>query len=100
VEALLPRLHGDLTIETLAEQRVVIRAVAAILGRLKEEMDRSVLATHAADELSVASYFSYAHTLSVLARLSEMGQEMEAVIEVVTGEPPTPRMAATFLFPN
>jgi hypothetical protein len=100
VEALLSRLDGDLIIETLAEQRLVLRAVAVILERLKEEMDRAILSTHAADEISVASYFSYAHSLSVFARLSAMGQEMEAVIEVVTGEPPTPGIAATFFFPN
>jgi hypothetical protein len=100
VEALLPRLSGDLAIETLAEQREVFKAVAAIVAHLREEMDLSVMATHPADEIAVASYFLYAHALAVLARLSEMGQEMEALIEVVTGEPATPEIAATFLFPS
>ena len=100
VEALLPRLHGDLAIETLAEQRMVLRAVMAIVHRLREEMDLTIMATHAADESAVSSYFLFAHALSVLARLSEMGQEMEALIEVVTGNPPTPEVAATFVFPG
>lgn len=100
VEALLPRLSGDLAIETLAEHREVLRAVSVIVDRLREEMDLSVMATHPADETAVASYFLYAHALAVLVRLSEMGQEMEALIEVVTGGPATPEIAETFLFPG
>jgi hypothetical protein len=100
VEALLPRLSGDLAIETLAEQRRVLKAVSTILAHLKEELDLWVMSTHPADESAVAAYFSYAHALAVLVRLSEMGQEMEALIEVVTGAPATPEVAATFLFPS
>ncbi len=100
VEALLPRLSGDLAIETLAEQQRVFTAVSAIVAQLKDEMDVCVMATHPADESSVAAYFLYAHALTVLTRLSEMGQEMEALIEVVTGVPATPEVAATFFFPN
>ncbi len=100
VEALIPRLDGDLSVETLADQRRVLKGVATIVSRLKEEMDTSVLATHPADESAVSSYFSYAHALSVLKRLSELGQEMEALIEIVTGEPASPDMAATFRFPD
>lgn len=98
--ALLPRLDGDLTVETLAEQKGLLRAVSAIVQRLKEEMDASVLATHAAGEVAVASYFQYAHALGVLNRVAEIGQEMEALIEVVTGAPPTPETVASFRFPD
>jgi hypothetical protein len=100
VEALLPRLTGDLTMETLADQRRILRGVKAIVARLKEEMDHSVLAAHPADEFAVSSYFLYAHALAVLNRVTELGQGMEALIEVVTGGPPTPAVAATFRFPN
>ncbi len=100
VEALLPRLTGDLTIETLAEQQWVAKAVLAIVERLREEMDLFIITAHPADESAVASYFLYGHALSVLARLSEMGQEMEALIEVVTGAPASPRVARTFHFPG
>lgn len=100
VEALLPRLTGDLTIETLAEQRRVARAVATIVERLKEEMDLFIILAHPADESAVAAYFLYGHALAVLARVTEMGQEMEALIEVVTGAPPTPETTRTFLFPG
>ena len=100
VEALLPRLGGDLTIETLAEQQWVARAIQTIVESLKEEMDLFIITAHPADESAVASYFQYGHALSVLARVTEMGQEMEALIEVVTGAPPSPEVAKTFLFPG
>jgi hypothetical protein len=100
VEALLPRLSGDITMETLSDQRRVLRAVLAIVERLKEEMDASVLATHPAEESAVSSYFLYAHSLSVLHRIVELGQEMEALIEIMTGAPATPELAATFRFPD
>mgnify|MGYP006278270209 CR=1 FL=1 len=99
-EALLPRLSGDLTIETLAEQRRVLRAVEAIVTLLKEEMDEAVIETHPAGEVAVSSYFLYAHALSVLVRVEDMGTEMAALIELVTGVPPTPDVAETFRFPG
>lgn len=100
LRALLPRLDGDLVIKTLAEQQRVSRAVHAIVGHLKDEMDLFIISAHPADELAVASYFHYGHALAVLARLAEMGQEMEALIEVVTGEPPSEELAKTFHFPS
>jgi hypothetical protein len=100
VEALLPRLVGDLSVETLAEQRRILEGVSVIVERLKEEMDAAVLSAHPADESAVSAYFLYGHALAVLGRLVEMGQEMEALIEVVTGSPATPEIADTFLFPN
>jgi len=100
VENLLPRLSGDLAIETLAEQRLVFDAVSAIVAVLRDEMDHSIISSHPADEAAVSSYFAFAHALAVQARLAEMGQEMEALIEVVTGAPATPEVAARFLFPS
>ena len=100
VESLLPRLSGDLTMETLADQRRVLKGVNAIVARLKEDMDLSILDTHPADESAVSSYFLYAHALAVLNRISEMGQEMEALIEVVTGAPASPESVANFRFPS
>jgi len=100
VEALLPRLTGDLTIVTLVEQRWITRAVQAIVERLREEMDLFIITAHPADEAAVAAYFQYGHALAVLARVTEMGQEMEALIEVVTGAPATPEVARDFRFPG
>jgi hypothetical protein len=89
-----------MTMDTLADQREILTAVAAIVRRLKEEMDAAVLSTHPAEETAVSSYFLYAHALSVLNRVTEAGQEMEALIEVMTGSPPTAEMAGTFHFPD
>jgi hypothetical protein len=100
VQELLPRLSGDLTLETLAEQRRVLKAVMVIVARLKEDMDLSVLSAHPADESAVAAYFLYAHALGVLQRVSQIGQEMEALIEIMTGSPATQAAAATFHFPD
>ncbi len=100
VEALLPRLEGDVAIPTLAEQRVVEVAVRAIVECLRAEMETEVVTSHPADEGAVAAYFDYAHSLAVLERLHEMGSEMEALIEVVTGAPPDEHTAASFAFPD
>jgi len=100
VESLMLWISGDLAIETLAEQRRVNKAITVIVDRLKEEMDLFITTAHPADESAVASYFLYAHALAVLKRVSDLGQEMEALIEVVTGAPATETMAKTFVFPS
>lgn len=100
VEALVPRLTGDMVVETLAEQQAIEAALAVIVESLRVEMDAAVLAAHAADEMAVAAYFDYAHALTLLSRAREMGREMAAVIELVTGAPPTSEVALTFQFPD
>ena len=100
VQSLIPRLHGDLAIESLAEQRQVAKAVTFIVEHLREEMDLSILTAHPADESAVDAYFKYARALAVLNRLVEMGQEMEALIEVVTGGAVSEESAKSFVFPS
>lgn len=100
VEALLPLLEGDLSVATLAELRGVAAAVGAIVEHLRVEMESAVLATHAADEQAVAAYFDFAHGLTVERRLWDMASEMEALIELVTGQPAGPEAVATFRFPD
>ncbi|MBI4540764.1 MAG: hypothetical protein HY704_14780 [Gemmatimonadetes bacterium] len=100
MEAFLSRLTGDLTVETLAQQRRYLQLVDTIVARLLAEMNACVLAEHAAAEHAVAAYFGYAHALTVRRRLAEMGREMAALIELVTGTPPDPGVAETFLFPD
>ena len=63
-------------------------------------MDTVVGETHPAHEGAVAAYFDYAHCLSVLQRLFEMGSKMEVMIEVTTGQPVDGVAAASFHFPN
>lgn len=100
VAAFLPRLRGDLTITTLFELRAVESAVEVIVAYLRVAMESSVAATHPADESAVAAYFDFAHAYSVLTRLGEMGQEMGALIELMTGQTVTPEAAREFVFPD
>lgn len=98
VDALLPRLTGDLSVATLAEQRQVRTAVSAICESLHLRMDESILAHNPAHEEAVNFYFDYAHTRTVLDRLDRMGSEMDAIIELITGQPATDEAAATITF--
>jgi hypothetical protein len=100
VEALLPRLVGDLSFSTLAELRVVQGAVDAVVESLRVQMESMVLATHAADEDAVSAYFDFAHALTVAHRIDEIASEMEAMIELVTGQAPTDGAARSFQFPD
>ena len=100
VKALEERLGGDLGVDTLAEQRALVLALSSIVGCLRVGMDTVVGETHPAHEGAVAAYFDYAHCLSVPQRLFEMGSEMEAMIEVTTGQPVDGVAAASFHFPN
>lgn len=100
VEVLLPRLVGDLVFDTLADVREVAAAVDAIVTHLRAEMEAAVLATHAADESAVAAYFDFAHALTVSRRLEEMAVEMEALIELVTGQAADQTAALAFRFPD
>ena len=100
VEALLPRLDGDVGVSTLADQIALESAVEAIVGCLRAEMEAHVVATHPADEVAVAAYFDFAHALAVLGRLREMGSEMRALIEVVTGAPADEHLTTVFRFPD
>jgi hypothetical protein len=85
VEQLLPRLTGDMSIETLQDQRQVQKAVHFIVGDLHRRMDQRIIDAHPADEEAVALYFDYGHSRSVLHRLDLMGAEMEAIVELIGG---------------
>ncbi len=100
VEALLPRLSGDFSVHTLAEQQEVEKAVRLIVTHLRETMDSRVLATHAAAEEAVSAYFDYAHALTVLDRVQAVGAEMTAVVELLTGRAPSSEMRESFQFPD
>ena len=100
VAALLPRLNGDWSVQTLAEQKALRSAVAAIVEILRVEMETAVTTTHPAHEGAVSAYFDFAHAFSVLSRLEEVGQEMVALIELVIGGPVTDELAREFVFPD
>jgi hypothetical protein len=100
LELLAARANGDISITTLDEQRALFRAVDHLLDEARGTMDDAVLEMHAADENAVAAYFEYAHLLAVFARVKRMGDEMRAVIELLTGEPPSAESQREFTFPD
>jgi len=100
VESLLPRLNGDISINTLAEQQSIARAVTFILAELKQRMDGQILNAHPADEFAVQGYFEYAHTLAVQDRTTRLGAEMQAIIQLLTGAPATSETARHFTIPD
>ena len=100
VVALLPRLNGDWSVQTLADERALRGAVTAIVEILRVEMEATVTSTHPADEGAVSAYFDFAHALSVLSRIEEIEQEMEALIELMTGGPVTDELTTRFVFPD
>ena len=100
VEALVPMLDGDVSLESLAEVHDVQVAIETIVGWLRSEMESAVLATHPAEESAVAAYFDFAHAFTVSHRVSEMATEMSALIELMTGAPPTDETARAVHFPD
>lgn len=100
IETLRPRLTGDLSVTNLAEQRALRRAVGSISEGLHDQMEEKVLEYHPGHEEAVALYFDYAHTIAVLERLDAVGTEMTAMIELMTGAPPTEDSARSISFPD
>ena len=98
VEQLLPRLTGDVSIETLDDQRRVHDAVAFLAAELLRRLDDKVIEFFPAHEEAVALYFDYAYTRGVLARLEVMGAEMAAIIELIAAG--NPRAAGNVTFPD
>jgi hypothetical protein len=98
IEALAPRLTGDLDLESLAEQQSVERAIEAILAIARESVDEAILDQHPAAESAVQAYFDFAHTLTLYERVRLIGEEMRALIELMTGEPPSEETAGSIQF--
>lgn len=100
LEALAPRLAGEISIPTLHAQRSVQRALELALEESRVRMDNMILELHPAAEDAIAAYFEYAHILAVLERIARMGAEMTMLIEVMTGRPVDDEIARTFSFPD
>lgn len=98
VEHLLPRLTGDVSIDTLADQRHVRHAVVLIVDDLRERMDERIVEQGPGNEDAVNLYFDYGHSRSVLHRLDLMGSEMEALADLITGG--HPELAGSIQFPD
>ncbi len=100
VEGLLARLGGYLSVRTLEEQEELEEGLRTVVHHLRSEVDSRVLAAHPADEYAVSAYFDFAHALSVLQRVIEMGAEMRALVELMSGGAPPDRAAREFVFPD
>jgi len=100
VAALVPLLDGDFSVTTVHEQRSLLHAIAIIVEILRVEMESLVAENHPAHEVAVSAYFDFAHAFSVKTRLYEVGLEMEALVELVTGGPVTDELARDFVFPD
>jgi hypothetical protein len=98
LEALLPRLDGDIEVTTLADQRSILRALDAILVRSRTVMDHTILEQYVGAEDAVVAYFDYAHVLVLRDRAAQLGHEMSALIELLTGSPPTPETTRHVIF--
>ncbi|HEX2091415.1 MAG TPA: hypothetical protein VHG28_03395 [Longimicrobiaceae bacterium] len=100
VEQLLPRLTGDISLTTLAEHHQVRGAISVICEGFQERLDDRILEFHPGHEEAVATYFDYAYSRTVLHRVDQIGAEMDAIIELITGAPPTIETAASITFPD
>ena len=98
VEMLLPRLTGDIGIETLDDQRRVRHAVNVIVTDLHTRLDQKLIEFSPAHEDAVTLYFDYGHSRSVLYRLDQMGTEMEAIVDLITGG--HPELGGAIAFPD
>jgi|SRR5690606_29409828 len=100
IEALTPRLTGDISVESLAEVRSIQRAARYLLDDARERMDSFILEHYPAAEQAVMAYFEYAHILTFLDRADRISAQMTALIELMTGAPPTDETARSVSFPD
>ena len=100
VEALVPRLTGDLSITSITQQQSIARAVNFIVAELKQRMDGMIIETHPADEYAVGAYFDYAHALSIQERVARVGAELQAIAQVVLGESAASGDIRNFVIPD
>jgi hypothetical protein len=100
VEQFAQLLVGDVAVESLEQQRSMRRVVDYLLGRCHHRMDELVTEQHAAAESAVAAYFDYAHVLTARNRLDGIGEEMAALVHVMTGDDPESESGRRFEFPE
>ena len=98
IEALSTRITGDLSIESLHEARGVIRALRYLIGDGRTRTDAFIVDQGPAGEMAILSYFEYANLLTLLERAIRLGDQMTALIEVMTGQPVTDESARQISF--
>jgi lipoate synthase len=98
LESLAPRLVGDISVDSLAEQLAIQKAIEFLLAETRDRTDSFILDEHPAAESAVRAYFEYAHILTVLERIRQMGEEMKAIVSLMTGEAPSDETARSVSF--
>jgi hypothetical protein len=88
LENLLPRLTGDVVVETLADQQAIEQALDFLTTYAEDRMNMLALELYVGAEDAVNAYFDYARILTVRERTRAIGNEMAALIELITGSPP------------
>jgi hypothetical protein len=99
LEAHLP-VRGDISILTLAQQRRLGRGLDFLLEHLKRRMDALIVELYVGADDTINAYFDYANVLSMRSRLDPIEREMVALIELMTGSPPTAETAEQVAFPD
>ena len=99
LESRLP-LEGDLTVQTLGQQRRLLAGVEYVLEHLKRRMDALIVEQYVGSDDAVNAYFDYANVLTVHGRLVEVGREMTAMVEVMSGGAATAEAAESITFPD
>lgn len=100
VSLLQPQLCGDISMDTLEDQRVIERAVEYLLEELRDRMNEFILTQHVGSEDSINAYFDYAHVYTLRDRVRGIGREMVAMIELMTGSAPTTETSRAVTFPD
>lgn len=85
LESRLP-LEGDISVLTIAEQAQLLGAFDMLLDHLKRRMDALIVEEYVGSDDSVNAYFDYANVLGTRSKLMRLGEEMTAVIEIISGE--------------
>lgn len=99
LEPFLP-LDGDISVSTLGEQGRLLRAVDAVVQHLKRRMDTIIVEQYVGADDAVNAYFDYANVVALRDRLMGIGEEMEALLEVMVGDPPAVADADEITFPD
>ena len=86
LESRLP-LEGDVSVHTLGEQTRLLRALDLVVDHLKRRMDAIIEEQYVGSEDAVNAYFDYGNVRSLRSNLIGIGEEMEALLELMTGDP-------------
>ncbi len=92
-------LEGDISVTTLEEQIRLLSAMDLVLDHLKRRMDALIEEQYVGSDDAVNAYFDYANVLSTRSKLAGIGNEMEALLHLMTADPASEE-ASRITFPD